>query len=109
LRSRWATDADDKHTCAFFFQVIHPEAISSGAFAKGATQFENVQRVIDDILGHGNEKSMLPGQLEAEWAKKTATAGGLLFSKAEIEAFNELATEASHPLLDISTLKTTSI
>lgn len=109
LRSRWETDGDDKHTCAFFFQVIHPEAISGGAFAKGATQFANVQRVIDDVLGHGNEKSMLPGQLEAEWAKKTATAGGLLFSKAEIEAFNELASEAGLPLWDISTLKTTSI
>src|SRR3984957_15704382 len=30
LRSRWAEDGD-KHTCAFFFQVIHPDALSAGA------------------------------------------------------------------------------
>ena len=38
-----------------------------------------MKAVIEDILGHGNEKCMLPGQLEAEWAKQTAAAGGLLF------------------------------
>lgn len=92
LRSRWADDGD-KHTCAFFFQVIHPEAISGGAFAKGRNQQENVKAVIADILGHGNEKSMLPGQLEAEWAKRTLQAGGLLFTQAEIDAFNEIARE----------------
>jgi L-2-hydroxycarboxylate dehydrogenase (NAD+) len=105
LRSRWAEDGD-KHTCAFFFQVIHPDAISSGAFAKGRNQAQNVKAVIDDILGHGNEKSMLPGQLEADWAKKSAAAGGLLFTKAEIEAFNELATEASQPLWKPESFKT---
>jgi L-2-hydroxycarboxylate dehydrogenase (NAD+) len=52
---------------------------------------------------------MLPGQLEAEWGKRTAAAGGLLFSKAEIEAFNEIAAEAGRPLWDISTLKTVLI
>jgi len=109
LRSRWDTDPADKHTCAFFFQVIHPEAMSGGAFAKGSTQFQNVQRVIDDVLGHGNERSMLPGQLEAEWGKKTAAAGGLLFSKAEIEAFNEIASEAGRPLWELSALKTVSL
>ncbi len=109
LRSRWETDPADKHTCAFFFQVIHPEAMSGGAFARGANQFQNVHRVIDDVLGHGNEKSMLPGQLEAEWGKRTAAAGGLLFSKAEIEAFNEIAAEAGRPLWDLSTLKTVLI
>jgi len=108
LRSRWADDGD-KHTCAFFFQVIHPEAISSGAFAKGRTQSQNIKAVIDDVLGHGNEKSMLPGQLEAEWAKKCTAAGGLLFSKAEVEAFNELAVEAKHPVLNLDSFKTVTI
>ena len=92
LRNRWA-DQSEKHTCAFFFQVIHPEAISGGAFAKGRSQKENVRAVLRDILGHGNEQAMLPGQPEAEWAKKTAAAGGLLFSRAEIDSFNELAAE----------------
>jgi len=40
---------------------------------------------------------MLPGQIEAEWAKRTAAAGGLLFTAAEVEAFNELADEAGLP------------
>jgi len=107
LRSRWADDGD-KHTCAFFFQVIHPDAISGGAFAKGRNQSANVKAVIEDILGHGNEKAMLPGQLEAEWAKRSAAAGGLLFSSAEIDAFNELASEAGEPAWTTSALKTVS-
>jgi L-2-hydroxycarboxylate dehydrogenase (NAD+) len=101
VRSRWADDGD-KHTPAFFFQVIHPEAVSGGAFAKGRSQAQNVRAVIQDILGHGNERSMLPGQIEAEWARRTAAAGGLLFSRAEIEAFNELAAECGQAAWPLS-------
>jgi L-2-hydroxycarboxylate dehydrogenase (NAD+) len=109
LRSRWDEDASEKHTCSFFFQAIHPDALSGGAFAKGRSQAANVKAVIGDILGHGNEKCMLPGQLEASWAKRTAEAGGLLFSDAEIEAFNELASEAGVPRLTRSAHKTVVI
>jgi len=108
LRSRWADDGD-KHTCAFFFQVIHPDAMSSGAFAKGRNQAQNVKAVIADILGHGNEKAMLPGQLEADWAKRTAAAGGLLFSAAEVDAFNEIATESKQPAWQRDALKTFTV
>ncbi|HXQ81856.1 MAG TPA: Ldh family oxidoreductase [Opitutaceae bacterium] len=94
LRSRWDLEPTEKHTCAFFFQVIHPEAVSGGAFARGRGQAGNVKAVIEDILGHGNERCLLPGQIEAEWARKSASAGGLLFTGAEVEAFNELAAEA---------------
>jgi L-2-hydroxycarboxylate dehydrogenase (NAD+) len=96
VRSRWADDGD-KHTPAFFFQVIHPEALSAGAFARGRNQAQNVRAVIEDILGHGNERSILPGQIEADWAKRTAAAGGLLFTSAEIDGFNELAAECGQP------------
>jgi LDH2 family malate/lactate/ureidoglycolate dehydrogenase len=109
LRNRWAQAEGDKGTCVFFFQVIHPDAINGGAFAKGRNQSQNVKAVIADVLGHGNEKAMLPGQLEATWAKHTAAAGGLLFSAAEVAAFNELATEAAQPLWDAATLKTVTI
>ncbi|MCC6416190.1 MAG: Ldh family oxidoreductase [Opitutaceae bacterium] len=105
IRNRWEQAAGDKGTCCFFFQVIHPEAISGGAFARGRTQSENIQAVIRDVLGHGNEGCMLPGQLEAEWAKKCAAAGGLLFSTAEIEAFNEVAAECGEPRWDIASFK----
>jgi L-2-hydroxycarboxylate dehydrogenase (NAD+) len=40
---------------------------------------------------------MLPGQLEAQWAARSARNNGLLFSEAEINAFNEIATEARKP------------
>jgi ureidoglycolate dehydrogenase (NAD+) len=103
IRSR-AAMAGEKQNCAFFFQVIHPEAISSGVFAKGRSQAENVKAVLDDILGHGNERCMLPGQLEAEAAARSEKADGLLFSKAEVEALNEIAHEAGLPPFDISTL-----
>jgi L-2-hydroxycarboxylate dehydrogenase (NAD+) len=92
VRNRW-TDESEKHTSAFFFQVIHPDAMNAGAFAKGRNQAQNVKAVIRDILGHGNEHATLPGQPEAEWARKTAAAGGLLFTRAEIDAFNEVAAE----------------
>ncbi|OAM87819.1 lactate dehydrogenase [Termitidicoccus mucosus] len=107
IRNRWTLVGEgDKGTCCFYFQVIHPEAVSGGAFAKGRTQSQNLKAVIEDVLGHGNEKCILPGQIEANFAKKTAEAGGLLFSKAEIEAFNELATESGQPLWDIAAFKT---
>jgi LDH2 family malate/lactate/ureidoglycolate dehydrogenase len=93
VRSRWDREPQEKHAPCFFFQVWHPDAMNAGAFAKGRNQKENVKAVIQDVLGHGNEKSMLPGQLEAEAAALTARHGGLLFSRAEIEAFQEIARE----------------
>ncbi|MFM8735467.1 MAG: Ldh family oxidoreductase [Pirellulales bacterium] len=105
LRSRAAV-AGEKQNCAFFFQVIHPEALSAGAFAKGRSQAANVQAVLADILGHGNEACMLPGQLEHEAAQRTDKAGGLLFSTAEVEALNEIAHEAGLPTLNTDTLPT---
>jgi len=93
LRNRWDQQPEEKHTCTFFFQVWHPDAMNAGAFARGRNQAENVKAVIADILGHGNEGCMLPGQLEAEAAARSAKNGGLLFSEAEITAFNEVAAE----------------
>jgi hypothetical protein len=40
---------------------------------------------------------MLPGQPEAQFAARSAKNGGLLFSEAEINAFNEIATEIRKP------------
>jgi L-2-hydroxycarboxylate dehydrogenase (NAD+) len=105
IRSRAAVPGE-KQSCAFFFQVIHPDAISSGVFAQGRSQADNVKAVLADILGHGNEQCMLPGQLEAEAAARSEKAGGLLFSKAEVEALNEIAHEAGLPALHVEMLKT---
>ncbi len=98
--------ADEKRTSSFYFQVIHPDAISSGLFAKGRNYQQNIKAVIDDILGHGNENCMLPGQPEAEAAAHTEKAGGLLFTTAEVEALNEIATECGLPAFNMATLKT---
>lgn len=92
LRSR-EIPAGEKRTPTFYFQVIHPDAINGGAFAQGRDQVTNVKAVIEDILGHGNENCLLPGQLEAKWAERVECAGGLLFSEAEIKAFSEIAIE----------------
>ena len=105
IRSRPTMQPDDKHSCCFFFQVWHPDAMNAGAFAKGRNQMENVKAVLADILGHGNEACMLPGQLEADFAKRTAKNGGLLFTEAEINAFNELATEARKKKWKLSDFK----
>lgn len=108
IRSRWSKDTE-KHTTCFYFQVIHPEAISAGAFAQGRNQQENIRAVVQDILGHGNENCMLPGQPEALFSKRSEKAGGLLFSTAEVAAFNTIATECGLPSWDISSLKQETI
>ncbi len=92
LRSRWGQQPEEKHTPAFYFQVIHPDAVA-GDFALGRNLAENIKAVLADILGHGNEGCLLPGQLEAQAAERTAKNGGLLFTEKEIEGFNELADE----------------
>jgi len=98
--------AGEKRTSSFYFQVIHPDAISTGLFSNGRNFNENIKAVIDDILGHGNENCMLPGQPEAQNAAHTAKAGGLLFSTAEVEALNEIADEAGTQRFDIAALGT---
>ena len=104
LRSREIPEGE-KRTPAFYFQVIHPDAVSGGAFAKGRNQAENVKAVIDDILGHGNENCLLPGQLEARWAERVVKAGGLLFTEAEIDAFNQVAEESGLSKWSLSDFK----
>ena len=96
LRSRPDHDAaveDEKTTPSFFFQVIHPEAMAA-SFARGRSQAENVKAVLSDVLGHGNEGCLLPGQIEHEAAQRSASAGGLIFSKAELDEFKHIADEA---------------
>jgi L-2-hydroxycarboxylate dehydrogenase (NAD+) len=88
---------EEKKTPNFYFQVIHPDALSSGLFAAGRNQAENVRAVIRDVLGPGNENCLLPGQPEAEAAKRTAKAGGLLFTEAEISEFDHVAQECGAP------------
>ncbi|MEO1991197.1 MAG: Ldh family oxidoreductase [Pirellulales bacterium] len=105
IRSRSPVPGE-KQSCGFFFQVIHPDAISAGSFAQGRSQATNMKAVLDDILGHGNDHCILPGQLEADFASRTDAAGGLLFSSAEVKALNDIAIEAGEPVLDLDTLPT---
>lgn len=85
---------DEKHSATFWFQCIRPEALDCGGFAAGRDQRANVAAVLADILGHGNEGCLLPGQIEAEAAKRSDELGGLVFSPAEIDAFAQIAEEA---------------
>ena len=107
-RAEQAAAANEKSSTNFYFQVIHPDAMSGGLFAKGRSQSQNVAAVLEDIRGHGNEGCLLPGQIEANAAKQTKAAGGLLFSEAEIRSFNEIAQECGQPEWDINSLKTFS-
>ncbi|MDE3084298.1 MAG: Ldh family oxidoreductase [Verrucomicrobiota bacterium] len=109
IRNRWDKAQGDKATCCFFFQVWRPEAMNGGAFAQDRSQADNVKAVINDVLGHGNEKCMLPGQLEAEAAARSAKNGGLLFSEAEIKAFNEIAAECHQPQWELASFKTAQV
>ena len=60
---------------------------------------------MEDILGHGNDQCLWPGELEANAFRQTESAGGLLFSHAEIDSFNEIARECGHPEWDQADLK----
>jgi hypothetical protein len=61
---------------------------------------------MDDIMGHGNDNAIWPGQIEADAARLSREAGGLLFSAAEIESFAEIAQECGHPAWDPKSLDT---
>lgn len=109
IRNRWdQVKEGEKGTCCFFFQCIRPDAISGDKFAQNRSQKENVKKVIEDILGHGNEKCMLPGQIEAQGASLSAKHGGLVFTKAEIDAFAEIAKEGGVKF-DVASLKAVEI
>ena len=83
----------EKFSCNFFFQVIHPEAFDAGDFAGHRNQGANLQAVLSDILKEGNQKCLLPGQLEAQFAIRSKKNEGLLFSEKELEEFAVLAQE----------------
>lgn len=91
---------DEKTTPNFFFQVIHPDALDCGAFARDRNQKANVKAVIEDILSHGNETCLLPGQIEHEASQRSEAADGLLFSDAEVDALKQIAKDSGvgmHP------------
>jgi L-2-hydroxycarboxylate dehydrogenase (NAD+) len=89
-----AAPRDEKTSSCFFFQVIHPEALDCGAFARGRTQASNLKAVLDDVFGHGNQGCTLPGTLEHRAAQRSQQAGGLLFTPAEVQEFEHIAHEA---------------
>jgi L-2-hydroxycarboxylate dehydrogenase (NAD+) len=70
------------------------EALAAGSFADGKARQANVKAVIEDILGHGNDRAILPGQLEHEAAELSRKHGGLLFSENEIKEFAAVFQEA---------------
>jgi L-2-hydroxycarboxylate dehydrogenase (NAD+) len=95
LRGRRGSGGEgEKYSANFFFQCIKPEALASTDYACGRDQQGNVKAVLDDILCEGNQQCLLPGQIEAQAARASEQANGLLFSEAEIEAFAEMAREA---------------
>ncbi|MEM7010469.1 MAG: Ldh family oxidoreductase [Verrucomicrobiota bacterium] len=93
IRGRDNAPEGEKVTTSFYFQVIHPEALSGGDYACGRDMVGNVSAVIADILGHGNEGCMLPGGPEHRGLQRTEKAGGLLFTENEIAGFADLAQE----------------
>ncbi|MDA7924943.1 hypothetical protein N9B60_06030 [Mariniblastus sp.] len=60
--------------------------------------------MLEDIVGHGNEQCLLPGEIEAKAAARSKQNDGLLFTEAEVDAFNEVARECSQPIWDVQSL-----
>jgi L-2-hydroxycarboxylate dehydrogenase (NAD+) len=109
IRGTSLGDAKEKRASTFFFQVIHPDALKGNDYAKGRTQAQNVKAVIADILGHGNEKCLLPGQPEARNGELSRKHGGLLFTKAEIEELNRLAREVGETPWNLAEFKSVQV
>jgi len=74
-------------------------------FAQGRNQAQNVKAVLDDIIGHGNDSCLLPGQIEAKSAERSEKNDGLLFTSAEIAEFNEIGAECGLDAWDESSFK----
>jgi L-2-hydroxycarboxylate dehydrogenase (NAD+) len=92
LRNRWAQGPkEEKRTCTFYFQCVRADALECGDFAMGRTQAQNVKAVLADIKAHGNENSIFPGELEARAYAESQRAGGLIFTAAEVDAFEAIA------------------
>jgi len=89
----------EKTSSTFFFQCIHPDALDCGGFALGRSQGSNVDKVLRDVMGHGNAAAgaILPGELESRAAKASEAAGGIILSQAEAEEFRKIALEAGAP------------
>jgi L-2-hydroxycarboxylate dehydrogenase (NAD+) len=104
-RGRFTAGDNAKRTTSFFFMAMNPDALTCGSYAQGMDCESNIRAVIADILGHGNEGSILPGQLEAEHARRSLAAGGLLFTEAELDAFDRVADECGHPRWQRSTIR----
>ena len=99
----------EKRGSTFYFQVIHPDAMKGNDYVKGRSQVQNVKAIIEDVLGHGNEKCMLPGQPEARWGALSKQHGGLLFTKAEIEELNHLAHEVGEAAWNLADFKSVQV
>ncbi len=109
IRGTSRGDVLEKRGSTFFFQCIHHEALKGHDYALGRTQGDNVKACLTDILGPGNEACLLPGQLEAEAARRTDSLGGLLFTKAEIESFAHITDELGETPWNPEDFKTTTI
>lgn len=104
-----ASTSESKSGSTFFFQVIHPEAINSHDYVRGLNQSENVRAILNDILGQGNEKCLLPGQIEAEAAQLSAKHEGLLFTEAELTEFAHIAEDCQQTPWDMAKFKSVEI
>ena len=109
IRGTSLGDPKEKHGSTFFFQVIHPDAMKGNDYVKGRSQIQNVKAIIEDVLGHGNEKCLLPGQPEARSGELSKKHGGLLFTKAEIEELSHLAKEVGEPVWNIADFKSVQV
>jgi L-2-hydroxycarboxylate dehydrogenase (NAD+) len=104
IRGRKLATPGEKNTPVFYFQIIHPDAISGGNFAHGRNRSTTSRRSSMTFSVTAIEAAMLPGQIEADARKRSDAAGGLLFTAAEIGEFNEINAELGRPAWDIGKL-----
>jgi L-2-hydroxycarboxylate dehydrogenase (NAD+) len=89
-----AGDGRNRASC-YVFQAIKPDAMAAASFKSRADQDANVKAVLEDILGHGNDRAILPGKIEHDAFLRSQKEGGLLFTEAEVREFTEVFEKAS--------------
>ena len=78
-------------------------------YVKGRSQIQNVKAIIEDMLGHGNEKCLLPGQPEARWGGFQKNTAACCSPQAEIEELNHLAHEVGEPAWNLAEFKSVQV
>ena len=84
----------EKHNCCFFFIGIKPASLSGRSFARGRTQAQNLDHVLDSIKLDGGGKIRYPGERRAAMLGLAKKHRGAILPQSAAEELARLAAAA---------------